>query len=297
MAEILDGRAVSAQIRSEVSAGVKKLAAEGEHLGLTAVRVGEDPGAMAYGRTLRRASREVGIRYEFEGLPRGTSRSALRRKIEELNQDAHVHGVLVQEPLPEGLDPRAAWEAIAPEKDVDGLHPLNLGRLLAGRPRLIPATPKAVQELLLRSGHPPRGKHVVIVGRGEVVGKPLAALLVQKNPEADATVTICHSHTTDLQRHTRAADILVVAVGRPEFLGREMVQEGAVVVDVGINSVPDPGRPGSRKLVGDVAFNEVAPLARAISPVPGGVGPVTVAVLLRNALEGYRLQTRGPSRS
>ncbi|MFQ6013091.1 MAG: bifunctional 5,10-methylenetetrahydrofolate dehydrogenase/5,10-methenyltetrahydrofolate cyclohydrolase [Thermoplasmata archaeon] len=292
MAELLDGRALAGEIKGEVSAEVARLAQEGTDLALFALQVGEDPATRAYGRVLGRACREVGMAFEVRELPEDTDRAALVREITELNENPGVHGIIVHRPLPAHLGPHVASEAVSPDKDVDGLHPLNLGRLLTGRPGVVPATPLAVRELLIRTGHSPRGKHVVMVGRSDIVGKPLAALLMQKDPKADATVTIGHSRTADLVRHTRAADIVVVAVGRAEFLRGDMVSPDAVVVDVGINSVPDPTRPGKRKLVGDVAFDEVARVAGAISPVPGGVGPVTVAILLRNTLRAHALRAQ-----
>ncbi|MFQ5986504.1 MAG: bifunctional 5,10-methylenetetrahydrofolate dehydrogenase/5,10-methenyltetrahydrofolate cyclohydrolase [Thermoplasmata archaeon] len=298
MAALLDGRALAGEMQGQVATDVARLAGEGTDLTLFALQVGDDPGTRAYGRVLRRACREVGMGFEGKELPGETSQSALLDEIEGLNAERNAHGILVHRPLPRHLDPHAVSEAVAPDKDVDGLHPFNLGRLLTGQPGLVPATPQAVRELLLGFGHPPQGKHTVVIGRSDIVGKPLAALLMQKDPGADATVTLAHSHTTDLRRHTRAADIVVVAVGRPAFLRGDMIRPGAVVIDVGINSVPNPARPGTRKLVGDVAFEEVAAVAGAISPVPGGVGPVTVAAMLRNTVQahGWR-QTRreGPS--
>ncbi len=289
MAEILDGRVLAHEIQGEVATEVARLADDGTVLTLVALQVGEDPGTRAYGRVLARASREVGIRFEAQKLPEKTPQAVLLHELEARNRDPEVHGVLVHRPLRSPLDPYVVSEAVAPNKDVDGLHPLNLGKLLTGQPGIIPATPLAVRDLLVHFGHAPLGKHVVVVGRSDIVGRPLAALLMQKNPESNATVTVAHSQTKSLDRHTRAADIVVVAVGRPGFLRKDMVRPGAVVVDVGINSVPDPERPGKRRLVGDVAFAEVEAVAGAVSPVPGGVGPVTVAVLLRNTVEAFNL--------
>ncbi|MEE9173406.1 MAG: bifunctional 5,10-methylenetetrahydrofolate dehydrogenase/5,10-methenyltetrahydrofolate cyclohydrolase [Thermoplasmata archaeon] len=289
MAEILDGRVLAHEIQGEVATEVARLADEGTVLTLVALQVGEDPGTRAYGRVLARASHEVGIRFEAQGLPEKTPQAVLLRALEARNRDPEVHGILVHRPLRSHLDPYVVSEAVAPNKDVDGLHPLNLGKLLTGQPGIIPATPLAVRDLLVHFGHAPLGKHVVVVGRSDIVGRPLAALLMQKNPESNATVTVAHSQTKSLGRHTRAADIVVVAVGRPGFLRKDMVRPGAVVVDVGINSVPDPERSGRRRLVGDVAFAEVEAVAGAVSPVPGGVGPVTVAALLRNTVEAFNL--------
>lgn len=288
MAQLLDGRALAGEIQGEVATDVARLAEEGTALTLFAIQVGDDPGTRAYGRILGRACRDVGMAFRVRELPEETAQPALLGEIAILNADPNAHGILVHRPLPTTLDSYAVAEAVDPIKDVDGLHPVNLGRLLTGQPTLAPATPLAVQELLLRFGHAPGGKHLVAVGRSDIVGKPLAALLMQKNPKADATVTLAHSQTKDLSRHTQAADIVVVAVGRAAFLRDDMVRPGTVVVDVGINSIPDPDRPGKHKLVGDVAFDEVAAIAGAVSPVPGGVGPVTVAVLLRNTIQAYR---------
>lgn len=288
MATLIDGRALAADLRREVAEDVEALASEGVALGLAAVLVGEDPAARAYLRTKERACKGVGIRSRVVELPGDAPLAAVRGAIEALNDDPAVHGILVEQPLPPYLDAGPILEALDPRKDVDGLHPLNLGRLLAGCPTLVPATPLGVQELLLRSGHPPEGRDVVIVGRSEIVGKPLAALLVQKGPGGNATVTVCHSRTADLARHTRRGDIVVVAVGRPGFLRGDMVRPGAVVVDVGINLVEAPD--GGTRLVGDVAAEEVADVAAALTPVPGGVGPMTVAALLRNVVAAARLQ-------
>ncbi|MFQ5908327.1 MAG: bifunctional 5,10-methylenetetrahydrofolate dehydrogenase/5,10-methenyltetrahydrofolate cyclohydrolase [Thermoplasmata archaeon] len=289
MTQLLDGRALAGEIQGEVATDVSRLADEGTALTLVAIQVGDDPGTRAYGRVLGRASREIGMELGVRELPEDASQAVLLEEIAALNADRNAHGVLVHRPLPASVDSHAVAEAVDPRKDVDGLHPVNLGRLLTGQPAIAPATPLAVQELLLRFGHAPGGKHVVVVGRSDIVGKPLAALLMQKDPRADATVTLAHSRTTDLSRHTQAADIVVMAVGRAAFLRGDMVHPGVVVVDVGINSIPDPESPGRHKLVGDVAFDEVAAVAGAISPVPGGVGPVTVAILLRNTVDAYRL--------
>lgn len=287
MAELLDGRALAHEIQGEVATDVARHAEQGTVVTLIALQVGEDPATRAYGRVLARASHEVGMGFEVRNLPEEVTQPGLLEEIDALNGDPEVHGVLVHRPLPAHLDAYAVAEAVAPDKDVDGLHPLNLGRLLTGQLGLIPATPLAVRELLLRFGHPPAGKHVVVVGRSDIVGKPLAALLMQKDAKANATVTVAHTCTVGLARHTRDADIIVMAAGQPEYLRGDMVRPGAVVVDVGINSVPDPERPGKRRLVGDVAFAEVEAVAGALSPVPGGVGPVTVAVLLRNTVAAY----------
>jgi methylenetetrahydrofolate dehydrogenase (NADP+)/methenyltetrahydrofolate cyclohydrolase len=289
MAEIIDGKAIAADIRAEVSREVADLTRHGVKLGLAAVLVGDDPASRIYVRTKRRACGEVGIHSEVVELPGSVSEEDLLRRIEELNEDPRFHGILVQKPLPEHLSEEEVFEAVDPAKDVDGFHPRNLGRLLSGSPVFVPATPLGIQELLLRSHHPPDGKHVVIVGRSNIVGKPLAALLMQKAPGANATVTVCHSRTKALEEHTSRADILVAAIGSPAFIRGEMVKEGAVVIDVGINRVKDPSKPKGYRIVGDVDFEEVSRVAAAITPVPGGVGPMTVAMLLRNTVTAGKL--------
>ena len=215
----------------------------------------------------------------------------LREKLAELNADPSVHGVLVQLPLPDHLDEREFIQRIAPEKDVDGLHPASMGLLLAGSPRFVPATPAGVQQMLLRTGNAPAGKHVVVCGRSDIVGKPVAALLMQRNQEANATVTVCHTRTADIAAITRQADILIAAVGRAGFVTADMVSDGTVVIDVGINRVEAPERRSGYRLVGDVDFEPVAEKASAITPVPGGVGPMTIAMLLLNTLRAAQLST------
>lgn len=290
MVDVLDGRAVAAEIRSEVAKAVEALGRQGVEVGLAAVRVGSEPGAGAYLRTQAKVAEAVGIRHTTVALPEDAPQEAVRRRIEALNRDADWHGVLLATPLPDHLDGGQLAEALDPRKDVDGFHPWNLGRLLAGRPALMPATPRAVQELLLRTGYAPAGRDVTIVGRSDIVGKPLAALLAQKDGGGNATVTLCHSRTRDVAAHTRRSDVVVVAVGRPGFLTAAMVRPGAVVVDVGINVVEDPE--GGSRVVGDVAYEEVAEVAGAITPVPGGVGPVTVSLLMANAAAAARTQAR-----
>ncbi len=288
MADIIDGRAIAAEIRAEVREEVARLAKAGQRVGLAAVLVGEDPASSIYVETKRRASAEVGIRSEVVKLPARVAQEDLVERIDALNNDSDFNGILVQRPLPSHISEDDVLEAVDPEKDVDGFHPRNLGRLLAGSPSFVPATPLGIRELLLRSGHPPDGKDVVIVGRSNIVGKPLAALLMQKTEGANATVTLCHSSTRGLEEHTRRANILVVAAGRPALLGANMVGEGAVVIDVGINRVEDSSRRRGYRIVGDVDFEEVSQVASAITPVPGGVGPMTVAMLLRNTVDASR---------
>lgn len=288
MADVIDGRALAARIRQEVRQEVDALRQRGVALGLAAVLVGEDPASRIYVETKRRASEEVGVASRVVRLPEDTSQEELLGRLEALNADPSVHGILVQRPLPPHLAEEEVLAAVAPAKDVDGFHPTNMGRLLAGRPAFVPATPLGIQTLLLRSGHPPDGRDVVIVGRSGLVGRPLAALLMRKGEGGNATVTVCHSRTARLEEHTRRAEILVVAAGRPGLVGAEMVRPGSVVVDVGINRVSDPEASRGYRIVGDVDFDAVSRVAGAITPVPGGVGPMTVAMLLRNTVAAGR---------
>jgi len=284
-AELIDGRELSAQIRVEVANGVQKLKTNtGVTPGLAAVLVGDDPASAIYVRNKGRACDEVGIFSETFHRDAGTSQEELISLVQSLNQDTLFHGILVQLPLPDGVDDRAVIGAMDPDMDVDGLHPMSMGRLLEGRPRFLPATPSGVQQMLLRTGHDPANKHVVICGRSNIVGKPLAAMLSQKAPGANATVTVCHTGTPDIGMFTREADILVAAVGRPRVITADMVKPGAVVIDVGINRIEDSTTKSGYRLVGDVDFDAVLEKAAAITPVPGGVGPMTIAMLLVNTL-------------
>ena len=284
-ASVIDGNAIAAEVRAEVAERVRThLAGGGRQPHLTAVIVGDDPASRTYVRSKARACEEAGIGSDTLELPAETSMEELLARVEELNASPLVSGMIVQMPLPPQLDEAAVMRAIEPRKDVDGLHPENLGRLLQGAPRFVPGTPAGVQQLLLRSGHDPAGKRVVIVGRSILVGRPLAMLLANKAEGANATVTIAHTATADLGAVTREAEILVVAAGRPKTVSTEMVRPGAVVIDVGINRIDDPSRKRGYRLAGDVDFDGVSQVAGAITPVPGGVGPMTVAMLLVNTL-------------
>ncbi len=284
-AKIIDGKQMAEDIRGEVAAGVKALVDEhGVKPGLAAVLVGDDPASAIYVRNKRRACEEVGIFSETFELAETTTEDELLALVAKLNADDRFHGILVQLPLPSHISERTAILALDPEKDVDGLHPLNVGLVLAGEPRFVPATPAGVQEMLVRSGNDPSGKSVVVVGRSNIVGKPLAALLMQKAEGANATVTVCHTGTPDIGAITRQADIVVAAMGRPRAITADMVRDGAVVIDVGINRIEDASRKSGSRLVGDVDFDGVSEKASAISPVPGGVGPMTIAMLLRSTL-------------
>jgi methylenetetrahydrofolate dehydrogenase (NADP+)/methenyltetrahydrofolate cyclohydrolase len=288
-AQLIDGKQMAQNLRDEVALGVAALLKDSAVTpGLVAVLVGEDPASAVYVRNKRRACDEAGMFSETLELSASTTQDELLGIVDGLNKDSRFHGILVQLPLPSQIDERAIIMAIAPDKDVDGLHPVNGGRLLEGAPRFLPATPAGVQQMLMRSGNNPAGKHVVIVGRSNIVGKPLAVLLMQKADGANATVTVCHTGTKDIGAITRQADIVVAAVGRPYTLTADMVRDGAVVIDVGMNRVDDSTKKSGYRLVGDVDFEAVSEKASAISPVPGGVGPMTIAMLLTNTLRAAR---------
>ena len=294
MAKILDGRALARQVREEVALGVADLQAQSDITpGLAAILVGDDPASAIYVRNKGRACAAAGIFSETFHLPAATSQAELLERVAGLNADARFHGILVQLPLPPHLDEAAVIEALNPAKDVDGLHPFNLGKLLQGVPAFIPATPAGVQQLLLRNGCDPAGRRVVICGRSNIVGKPLATLLLQRREGSNATVTVAHTRTANLPEITRQADILVAAMGQPRAITADMVQEGAVVIDVGVNRVDDPTRRQGYRLEGDVDFGPVSDKAAAITPVPGGVGPMTIAMLLSNTLAAARRTVPG----
>jgi methylenetetrahydrofolate dehydrogenase (NADP+)/methenyltetrahydrofolate cyclohydrolase len=277
-AKILDGKQLAQQIRSELAEEVIEFIQNNAVVPcLAAVLVGEDPASEVYVRNKRKACEAVGIESQLHRMPADTSSDDLLKLIAKLNKDGEVHGILVQLPLPPQIDKNRVLLAVSPVKDVDAFHPENVGRLVQGRPRFLPCTPQGVQQLLLRNGVEIVGRHVVILGRSEIVGRPLSIMLSQRGPSGDATVTVCHSRSRDLAAITRTADILIAAIGRPKFVTAEMVKPGATVVDVGINRT-DEG------VVGDVDFQAVSEVAGAITPVPGGVGPLTIAMLLRNTL-------------
>ncbi|MGA4645650.1 bifunctional 5,10-methylenetetrahydrofolate dehydrogenase/5,10-methenyltetrahydrofolate cyclohydrolase [Limisphaera sp. 4302-co] len=289
---LIDGRAIAAQVLEELRPRLERLRTRGVQPGLAFVRVGEDPASRVYVGRKEKTAAELGIRSHTHVLPEATPESELLALLDRLNRDDSWHGILVQAPLPRHIRAERIYAAIRPDKDVDGFHPVNMGRLLLGDPGgFVPCTPAGIQELLVRAGISWEGAHVVILGRGNIVGKPLAALLCQKAPRANATVTLCHSATRNLAEHCRRADILVAAMGVPEFVRADMVRPGAVVVDVGVNRVADPARPGGTRLVGDVAFAEVQPLAGRITPNPGGVGPMTIAMLMHNTVRAAETLT------
>jgi methylenetetrahydrofolate dehydrogenase (NADP+)/methenyltetrahydrofolate cyclohydrolase len=254
------------------------------------VRGGEDPASVSYVRGKSKASDELGIYSETIVFPEDTKEEEVLAKVEELNKDPKFHGILVQLPLPKQIDSDKVLNAIDPRKDVDGFHPVNVGKLLIGNPYFMPCTPHGVQELLVRSGNDPEGKHVVVCGRSNIVGKPLMAILVQKQKGANATVTVCHTGTKDMASITRQADILIAAMGRPKAITADMVKEGVVVIDVGVNQVGTTAE-GKRILVGDSDFGAIKEKAKAITPVPGGVGPMTVTMLMANTVRAAEMQS------
>ena len=290
MAKILDGRATALQMHEEVAAEVDELRLTRNVVpGLAVVLAGDDPASAVYVRNKARACEKVGIRSETVLLPDETSQEEILAVIERLNGDDLYHGILVQLPLPDHIDEGMTIRAVSSGKDVDCIHPLNVGLLSQGASDFLPATPGGIQQLLVRNGISPEGKHVVICGRSNIVGKPLAIMMAQKQAGANATVTVCHTGTSDLGRMMREADILVAAVGRARAITADMVKPGAVVVDVGINRVDDASRRRGYRLVGDVDFEAVSEKASAITPVPGGVGPMTIAMLLVNTVTGARI--------
>jgi methylenetetrahydrofolate dehydrogenase (NADP+)/methenyltetrahydrofolate cyclohydrolase len=288
-ARVLDGTAIGKAIRDEVAATVARMKGTGRRPGLAAVLVGEDPASAVYVRSKGKACEEAGMHSVTLRLPAETSEADLLATVDRLNADPEIHGILVQLPLPKHINSEKVLRRIDPGKDVDGFHPMNVGKLVTGdKTAFRPATPYGVQQMLIRSGIETRGAHAVIVGRSNIVGRPMANLLIQQGPGGDATVTVCHSKTRDLPAVARSADILIAAIGKPEFVTADMVRPGAVVIDVGINRVDDATRPKGYRLVGDVAYQSVAQIASAITPVPGGVGPMTIAMLLQNTLQAMQ---------
>ena len=293
-ANIIDGAKIAADVRAEVGEDVTAFyKRHGFVPHLAVVLVGEDPASRVYVRNKHRAAAEAGMTTGDVTMPASTTQDDLIAEVRRLGEDPNVHGILVQLPLPDHLDQYPVIETIDPLKDVDALHPFNVGLLSQGRERFAPATPAGIREMLIRDGHDPAGKHVVVVGRSEIVGKPVASILMQKQSGADATVTVCHSRTTDVPSITRQADILIAAIGRPHYITSDMVKDGAVIIDVGINRIDAPERRRGYRLVGDVDFDSVSEKAAAITPVPGGVGPMTIAMLLRNTLKAANLAVGG----
>jgi methylenetetrahydrofolate dehydrogenase (NADP+)/methenyltetrahydrofolate cyclohydrolase len=290
--QLIDGKAIAAQINAENRAIVEELQGRGVTPGLAVVLVGADPASQAYVRNKDKTCRDLGMYSEKHELDAATTQAELLALVQRLNANPAIHGILVQSPPPPHIDERAIVEAIDPRKDVDGFHPVNVGKLALGdADALVPCTPLGCQRLLVATGIETRGANVVVLGRSMIVGKPMAMLLMGKGAGGDATVTVAHSRTRDLAAVCRGADILIAAIGQPEFVRADMVREGAVVIDVGINRVPAPESAKGSRLVGDVAFAEVAPKCRAITPVPGGVGPMTIAMLMQNTITACRQLT------
>ena len=288
---LIDGKAIAQKILSELRSEVAELQSQGRTPGLAVVLVGEDPASRAYVRSKDKTCHELGMHSVKFELPASTTQAELLALVQQLNEDPAVHGILVQSPPPPHIDEGTVIRAIDPHKDVDGFHPVNVAKVALGDPTaFVPCTPLGCQRLLLEAGVETAGANIVILGRSMIVGKPLALLLMQKGRGADATVTVAHSRSRDLPAICRGADILIAAIGRPEFVTAEFVREGAVVIDVGINRVADATKASGSKLVGDVAFAEVAPRCRLITPVPGGVGPMTIAMLMRNTVQACRMR-------
>jgi methylenetetrahydrofolate dehydrogenase (NADP+)/methenyltetrahydrofolate cyclohydrolase len=289
-AEIISGTKIAQEIREELKAKVDELKKKGVTPGLVMVRVGEDPASVSYVTAKSKASDELGIYAETIVYPEDTSEDQLLAKVEELNKDPKVHGILVQLPLPKHIDADKVLNAVDPRKDVDGFHPVNVGRMLIGDPYFMPCTPRGVQELLVRSGNSPEGKHVVVCGRSNIVGKPVMAILMQKQKGANATVTVVHTGTKDMASLIRQADIVIAAMGKPKAITADMVKDGVVVIDVGVNQVGTTPE-GKRILVGDSDFEAIKEKAKAITPVPGGVGPMTVTMLMVNTVWAAEMQS------
>jgi methylenetetrahydrofolate dehydrogenase (NADP+)/methenyltetrahydrofolate cyclohydrolase len=285
MAFIIDGKKIATDIRAEVAGEVTALKKKGIVPKLVAVLVGDDPASHVYVSNKGRACVEVGMDHQTIKLPKETTHGDLLQWVHQLNRDTTVSGILVQLPLPKQIDEREIINAVSPDKDVDCFHPANVGRISIGDPLFLPCTPAGVQELLMRCKMDPSGKHTVIVGRSNIVGKPLASMLIQKAKGANSTVTICHTGTADIGSFTRQADIVIAAVGKAEMITGDMIRPGAVVIDVGINRIDDPTKKSGSRLVGDVHYESASAVASAITPVPGGVGPMTIAMLLKNTLK------------
>jgi methylenetetrahydrofolate dehydrogenase (NADP+)/methenyltetrahydrofolate cyclohydrolase len=292
-ANLIDGRAIAAQITGELTQRIAALKSRGVQPGLAFVRVGEDPASKVYVGRKEKACAELNIFSETHVLPEHASEAELLALLQRLNTDSRLHGILVQAPLPRHISQAVVYSTVLPEKDVDGFHPVNVGKLMLGDlSGFHPCTPAGIRELLVRSNVKIEGAEVVVLGRGNIVGKPMAAMLCQKEKHANATVTICHSGTRDIRTHCRRADILIAAMGVAEFVKADMVRPGAVVIDVGVNRVADPGAKSGSRLVGDVAFAEVQPRAAAITPNPGGVGPMTIALLMQNTVRAAEMMTK-----
>lgn len=287
-ASIIDGKSIAQQVRGELTEEIARLKGRGIVPGLGVVLVGDDPASRSYVTGKEKACHEIGIFSDEHRLPASTTQAELMAVVHRLNADPRIHGILVQLPLPKPLRESEVLLAIDPDKDVDGFHPINVGRMVIGEKAFLPCTPHGVVQMLIRSGVTLDGAHVVVVGRSNIVGKPLANLLMQKSPYGNATVTVCHTRTRDIGYHTRQADIVVAAAGRPNTITADMIREGAVVIDVGVNRIEDATRKQGFRLVGDVDFEAVKHKASMITPVPGGVGPMTITMLLYNTVESAK---------
>ena len=288
-AKLIDGTAIGREMRAQLAAEIGNLKSRGVTPGLAVVLAGDNPASQVYVRMKGKACDEAGLHHETIRLPKETGEADLLALVDRLNADPKIHGMLIQLPLPKHIDEQRVLLRVDPGKDVDGFHPTNVGKVSVGDPTgFRPATPYGVQQLLLRTGVDPTGRHAVIVGRSNIVGRPMAALLLQNGPGGNATVTVCHSKTRNIGAVTRLADILIVAIGKPQFVTGEMVKPGAVVIDVGVNRVDDPSVKAGYRLVGDVHFEQAKQVAAAITPVPGGVGPMTITMLLYNTVQAAR---------
>ena len=287
-AKIIDGKQIAESMRAELKAEVAELAKKGIVPGLGVILVGDDPASKSYVTAKQKACSEIGIFSDDNRLPENTPQKKLLSLIKRLNKDPKIHGILLQLPLPGHIDESEVLLAIDPAKDIDGFNPINVGKMVLGQKTYLPCTPHGVAQLLIKSGVKIEGAHVVIVGRSNIVGKPLANILLQKSPLGNATVTICHTRTKNLAEHTKRADIVVAAVGRPNTITADMIKEGAVVIDVGINRVDDPSKKTGYRLIGDVDFENVKEKASFITPVPGGVGPMTITMLLYNVVDAAK---------
>jgi len=292
-ANIISGKAIAEEMQNEMKGEVEKLAAQGVVPRLEVILVGEDPASHVYVRNKERACDRLGMISDTRRLPASTSQEEILGLIDEFNNNPAVHGILVQLPLPDQINEEAVLIAIDPDKDVDGFHPVNVGKMVIGEPGFLPCTPHGIQMLLKRSGVDPKGKHVVVVGRSNIVGKPVANILLQKKEGANAIVTVVHTAAADMSYYTRQADILISAVGRAAIITADMVKDGAVVIDVGTNRIDDPSREKGYRLVGDVDFEAVSQKASYITPVPGGVGPMTITMLMYNTIESAKRTLSG----
>ena len=287
-AKIIDGKQIAADIRTELKAEVEKLKAKGVIPGLGVILVGQDPGSVSYVTAKQKACAEIGIFSDDNRLPENTTEKQLLELISKMNKDRKIHGILVQLPLPKHISEQKILSAVDPAKDVDGFHPISVGKMVTGQKTFLPCTPNGVVQLLLHAGVRLEGAEVVIVGRSNIVGKPLANMLMQKSPAGNATVTVCHTRTKNIAAHTSKADIVIVAAGKPNTITADMVKDGAVVIDVGINRVEDATKKSGYRLIGDVDFEGVSKKASLITPVPGGVGPMTITMLLYNTVESAK---------